>query len=55
MEQKNTYKRTFQELAQLNKEILSRQQPVTLEQAKKSLEELRCKIKSNSKKQRQGE
>jgi hypothetical protein len=53
MEQKNTYKMSFQELARVSKEALSRQPPVTLEEAKKSLEELRRKVKGNNTKQRE--
>ncbi|SEO11088.1 hypothetical protein SAMN05216436_1346 [bacterium A37T11] len=47
------YKVSFQELATLQTELLSRQSPITLEKAKSQVQMLKRESSSKSKKQRQ--
>ena len=46
----NNYKISFQEMARLGQENLDKQPPVTLEEAKKALEELRKQISTGDRK-----
>jgi hypothetical protein len=51
-EKRMNYKLSFRELAALQKEVLSRQSPTTLEKARQQVKMLKKKSSSKSKKQR---